>query len=94
MWYAVSMVAYRYKEVIMGKPRKYPEGTAAVTVEEAARILGISCCTMESRVKDGTVHSFRIGKLRRISRKTLESIMEGKQEGNGKDRVPGQDPDL
>jgi len=61
----------------MGIPRKYPEGTGAVTVEEAARILGISRHSMDSRVKDGTVHSFKIGRLRRISRKELTKIMEG-----------------
>jgi len=69
----------------MGKPRKYPEGTGAVTVEEAARFLGISRHTMVARVKDGTVHSFTIGKLRRISRKTLEKIMDGN--GNEQDRT-------
>lgn len=71
-------------------PRKYPEGTGAVTVREAAAILGISEVTLSSRVKDGTVPSFKIGKLRRISRKAIEELMEGKNE-NGKDRVSGQD---
>jgi len=72
----------------MGKPRKYPEGTGAVTVKEAAAILGISVYSLDARVKDGTIHSFKIGKLRRISRKTLDEIMEG---NNGKDRISGQD---
>lgn len=71
----------------MGKPRKYPEGTGAVTVEEAARILGISRHSMDSRVKDGTVHSFKIGRLRRISRKAIEELMEGNE--NEQDRESG-----
>ena len=69
----------------MSKPRKYPAGTEAVTLPEAAALLGISRHTMVARVKDGTVHSFTIGKLRRISRKTLQKIMDGN--GNEQDRT-------
>lgn len=78
----------------MSKPRKYPIGTEAVTLTEAAAMLGIGRHSMELRVKDGTVPSFKIGRLRRIARRTLEEIMEGKKEGNGKDRIPGQDSKL
>ena len=77
----------------MSKPRKYPMGTEAVSVREAAAILGISRHSMVARVKDRTVPSFTIGKLRRISRNTLENIMEGKNE-NGKDRVSGQNHNM
>ena len=66
----------------MSRKRKYPEGTLAVSVPEAARMLGISERIMAARCDDGTVHSFKLGKLRRIPRKELERIMEG----NGNER--------
>jgi len=65
----------------MGKPRKYPEGKEAVTVKEAADILGISRHTMYARVKDNTIPSFKIGRLRRISRKALDNLMHGESKG-------------
>jgi excisionase family DNA binding protein len=68
----------------MGKARKYAMGTGAVTIPEAAAILGISKHTMRARVSDGTIPSFTIGKLRRISRKALDRVMEGSgNERNG-----------
>lgn len=60
----------------------------AVSIPEAARMLGIHERTIWSRVKDGTVPAFRIGKLVRISRKTLERIMEGNV-NDGQDGVSG-----
>ena len=61
----------------MGIKRKYAEGTGAVTVPEAAKILGVSEFSLRNRIKDGTVQVFRLGKLVRVSRKTLERIMDG-----------------
>ncbi len=66
--------------------RKYAEGTEAVTIPEAARKLGISEWSLRNRIKDGTVKVFTLGRLVRISRKTLESIMEGNE--NETDRKP------
>lgn len=71
----------------MAKPREYPEGTHAVSVPEAARMLGVSERTMNARVADGSVRAFRLGKLVRISRKELERIMEGN--GNERNRETG-----
>lgn len=62
----------------MGKPRKYPEGKEAVTVKEAAAILGISAYSLDARVRDGTIPAFKIGRLVRIRRDALERIMNGK----------------
>ena len=71
----------------MGRKAQYPEGKAAVTVGEAAAILGISERTMAARVGDGTVKAFKIGKLVRVTRKELERIMEGN--GNERERASG-----
>ena len=57
--------------------RKYTTGTEAVTVPEAARMLGVGEFTLRHRIRDGTVPVFRIGRLVRISRKAIERIMEG-----------------
>lgn len=66
--------------------RKYAQGTEAVTIPEAARMLGIGEWTLRNRIKDGTVTSFKIGKLVRVSRKELTKIMEGNE--NETDRKP------
>ena len=71
----------------MSRKRKYPEGTLAVSVPEAARMLGISERIMHARCDDGTVRSFKLGKLRRIPRKEIERILEGN--GNDGQRVSG-----
>lgn len=63
----------------MSKPREYPAGTEAVTIPEAARMLGVSPYSLHNRVRDGTVPVFRLGRLVRISRKTLEKILNGEQ---------------
>lgn len=63
----------------MSKPRKYAEGTEAVTIPEAARMLGVSPYSLHNRVRDGTVPVFRLGRLVRIRRSTLEQIMNGEQ---------------
>lgn len=71
----------------MAKVRKYSEGTMAVSIPEAARMLGVSERILWNRVKDGTVPVFKLGRLVRVTRKTLGKIMEG---DNGEDRVSGQ----
>ena len=71
----------------MGKPRKYPEGTGALTMREAARFLGVSEYNMGALIKNGSIPSFKVGKSRRISKKALEKLMEGN--GNERDRESG-----
>jgi excisionase family DNA binding protein len=63
----------------MSRPREYPEGTEAVTMKEAARILGIGEYAVYLRIKDGTIPAIRLGKLVRISRKALERILNGEK---------------
>ena len=63
----------------MAKPREYPEGTHAVSVPEAARMLGVSERSMNARVKDRSVRAFKLGKLVRISRKELDRIIDGEK---------------
>jgi excisionase family DNA binding protein len=48
-----------------------------VTVEEAARLLGIGRTTMFGLIGTGEVKSVRLGKRRLISRKSLEQFVEG-----------------
>jgi excisionase family DNA binding protein len=69
--------------------REYDEGTKAVTVPEAARILGIGEWTLRNRIKDGTVPAFKIGKLVRVTRKELDRIMEGNGYGRTKITITG-----
>ena len=73
----------------MSKPKQYPPGTGAITIKEVALILGISERTIAARVADGSVKAFKLGKLIRITRKTLESIMEGDVNGRDQDRESG-----
>jgi len=56
--------------------RKYPEGTMAVTVREAAAMLGISEWGMMNHVKNGVIRSFKIGKLIRIPRAAITELLE------------------
>ena len=50
--------------------------TLLVTVEEAARLLGIGRTTMFELIARGDVKSVRLGRRRLISRKSLESFVE------------------
>ena len=61
----------------MGKPRKYPEGAGALTMIEAARFLGISEHNVGTLVRNGSLPSFKIGRLRRVSKKALDELMNG-----------------
>jgi len=63
----------------MSKPRKYAPGTEAVAVRDAAIMLGVSTATIHARIRDGIIRSFKIGKLRRISRKALDELMQGEK---------------
>jgi excisionase family DNA binding protein len=47
-----------------------------VTVEEAARLLGIGRTTMFGLIGSGEIKSVRLGKRRLISRKSLEQFVE------------------
>ena len=49
----------------------------AVTVEEWARMLGISRASMYKHVKRGDIESFTIGRLRRIAISVLERFVQG-----------------
>ena len=71
----------------MSSRRKYAEGTLAVSIPEAASMLGVCERIMAARVLDGTVRSFKLGKLRRIPRKEIERILEGNE--NDIHRVSG-----
>lgn len=50
--------------------------TLLVTVEEAARLLGIGRTTMFELIARGNVKSVRLGRRRLIARKSLESFVE------------------
>ena len=63
--------------------RTYPEGTMAVTVKEAAAMLGISEYTLMRHVKSGVIRSFTIGKLIRIPRAAITELLEGDNERTG-----------
>jgi len=62
---------------IMSKPRKYPEGTGALTMRETARFLGISEYNVGALIKNGSIPSFKVGRSRRISKKALDELMRG-----------------
>jgi excisionase family DNA binding protein len=47
-----------------------------VTVEEAARLLGIGRTTMFELIGSGDVKSLRLGRRRLIARKSLESFID------------------
>lgn len=47
-----------------------------VTVEEAARLLGIGRTTMFELISSGDVKSVRLGRRRLIARKSLESFID------------------
>lgn len=50
--------------------------TLLVTVEEAARLLGVGRTTMFELIGHGDVKSVRLGRRRLIARKSLESFVE------------------
>jgi excisionase family DNA binding protein len=50
--------------------------TLLVTVEEAARLLGIGRTTMFELIGSGDVKSVRLGRRRLIARKSLESFVD------------------
>ena len=52
----------------------------AVTIEEFAQIFGISVSGVRNLVKAGTIPSFRLGNCIRISRKTVEELLNGQRE--------------
>ena len=51
--------------------------TLLVTVEEAARLLGIGRTTMFELIGSGKVKSIRLGRRRLIARTSLESFVDG-----------------
>jgi excisionase family DNA binding protein len=61
------------------------QGTEAYTVIEVGKMLGMSERTVWARIKDGTLPAIRIGKkTTRISRKVIERILEGNENGSAK----------
>lgn len=50
--------------------------TLLVTVEEAARLLGVGRTTMFELIGNGNVKSVRLGRRRLIARKSLESFVD------------------
>jgi len=50
--------------------------TLLVTVEEAARLLGVGRTTMFELIGRGDIKSVRLGRRRLIARKSLESFVE------------------
>ena len=56
---------------------QYEPGTEAVSLDQAARMLGISLTTMREKVSKGAIPAFRIGKLVRVRRTVLDQIMSG-----------------
>jgi excisionase family DNA binding protein len=57
--------------------REHVNQTLLVTVEEAARLLGVGQTTMFELIGSGDVKSVRLGRRRLIARKSLESFVEG-----------------
>ena len=59
---------------------KYPEGSdLAVTVKEAARILGVSEHLIWAMIKSGQLRSVKLGdRLRRVPRTAITELLEGK----------------
>jgi excisionase family DNA binding protein len=57
--------------------REQVNQTLLVTVEEAARLLGVGRTTMFELIGSGDVKSVRLGRRRLIARKSLESFVEG-----------------
>jgi excisionase family DNA binding protein len=53
-----------------------PNQSLLVTVEEAARLLGVGRTTMFELIGRGEVKSVRLGRRRLIARKSLESFVE------------------
>lgn len=49
-----------------------------LTVEQARQLLGLGKNTMYEALKRGDIPSVRIGRLIRVSKKTLEETMNGK----------------
>jgi excisionase family DNA binding protein len=60
------------------------DDSEAISVREAAIIIGVSERAVWRRIKEGTLPSFKFGKLVRVSKKALERLMEGT--GNGKEQ--------
>jgi excisionase family DNA binding protein len=46
------------------------------TVEEVARVLGVSVSTVRRRIRDGTIRSIRLGGVRRVHHSALEELGE------------------
>jgi excisionase family DNA binding protein len=57
--------------------REHVNQTLLVTVEEAARLLGVGRTTMFELIGSGDVKSVRLGRRRLIARKSLESFVDG-----------------
>jgi excisionase family DNA binding protein len=58
------------------KPVERPQ-PLAVSIEEAARLIGTSTGHFRKFIKDGSIRSFRLGARVLVSRRDLERLVQG-----------------
>ncbi|WP_153813869.1 helix-turn-helix domain-containing protein [Streptomyces sp. SUK 48] len=69
---ALGVPEQRLRTLVLEHTAPTPDATlAALTVEEAARRLGVGRTTMYALIASGEVQSVRIGRLRRVSADAL-----------------------
>jgi excisionase family DNA binding protein len=54
-----------------------PDPRVALTIPDVAKLLAVHPNTVMNRIRDGSIPTFRIGRLVRISPATVDALMRG-----------------